>query len=87
MVQVAASVAALVVLVVVVYVIQPWLPAFTLPIPQLPTLNVAIPRISLPQVPTSVSEIGMWSWVAIGVFLSWAVIAPLVIYLASSDER
>jgi len=86
-VQVAASVAALIVLVVVANVIQPWLPAFTLPIPQLPTLNVAIPRISLPQVPTSVSEIGMWSWVAIGVFLSWAVIAPLVIYLASSEER
>ena len=83
-VQVAASIAALVVLVLVAYVIRPWLPAFTLPVPKLPVLNVAIP---LPEVPASLSDVGMWTWVAIAVFFSWAVIAPLVIYFATSDER
>jgi hypothetical protein len=86
-VQVAASVAALAVLVVVAYVIRPWLPAFTLPLPRLPALNVAMPRIALPEAPASLSDVGMWTWVAVAVVLSWAVIAPLVIYFATSEEE
>jgi hypothetical protein len=86
-VQVAASVAAVIVLVLAAYALRPWLPAFSFSLPDLPRVNVSIPRISLPEVPASISDIGMWAWVAIGVFLSWAVIAPLVIYFATSDER
>ena len=86
-VQVAASVAALFVIVLTAYAIRPWLPAFTLGLPELPTLSVSLPRITLPEVPSSISEIGLWSWVAIGAFLSWAVIAPLVIYFATAEEK
>lgn len=86
-VQVAASVAALVVIVVTAYAIRPWLPAFTFGLPELPTLSVSLPRIALPEVPSSISEIGLWSWMAIGAFLSWAVIAPLVIYFATAEEK
>jgi hypothetical protein len=86
-VQVAASVAALVVIAAAIYVIRPWLPGFTFPLPELPALNVSLPRVTLPEVPASISEVGMWTWVAIAVVLSWAVIAPLVIYLATSEEE
>ena len=86
-VQGVAAVAALVVIVVAAYAIAPWLPAFTFPLPEIPSLNVSLPTISLPAVPTSLSEIGMWAWVAIALFLSWAVIAPLVIYLATAEEK
>ena len=86
-VQVAASIVALVVIAAASYAVRPWMPAFRFPRPEWPALNVSVPHISLPDVPSSISDLGMWSWVAIAIFLSWAVIAPLVIYFATSDER
>jgi hypothetical protein len=86
-VQVVASLAALVVLAAAISVVRPWLPAFTFPRPELPALNVSLPHVTLPEVPASISEVGMWTWVVIAVVLSWAVIAPLVIYFATSEEE
>jgi hypothetical protein len=86
-VQVAASLAALAAIAAAIYVIGPWLPGLTFPRAALPALNVSLPRVTLPDVPASVSEVGMWTWVVIAVVLSWAVIAPLVIYFATSEEE
>ena len=86
-VQVAASLVALVVVAAALYAIRPWLSGVTFPFPELRALNVPLPRITLPEVPASIAEVGMWTWVAIAVLLSWAVIAPLVIYFATSEEE
>ena len=74
--QVLAGVAAVVALVGVFYAAAPWLSDFNFTAPVLPSLELG--SLELP----TLAELGLWGWVAIIAFLTWAVISPLVIYLA-----
>ncbi len=85
-VQVAASIAALAVLVSIGYVASPLLASLSFSLATLPfAFSLPLMDFSLPEVP-AVRELGLWSWMAIGVFVTWAVVTPLAIYFASAEE-
>jgi hypothetical protein len=90
-IQLVASAAAVVVLVTLSYALAPWLTHVNIPrleigLPswEMPSFAVssAVPSFELPIMAT----LGMWGWLAIGAFVTWAVIAPLVIYLAVVED-
>ena len=82
-VQVASTAAAALLVIGLCYATAPWLANLSIPRPELPQL----PPIDLQalRIPT-VAELGMWGWAAIAAFVTWAVIAPLVIYLAVVED-
>lgn len=88
-VQIAAAIVTLVATASLAYAAAPFLPAFSFSLPTLPVW-FSLPElpafeIGLPEIPP-LQELGPWWWLGIGAFLTWAVIAPLAIYFAISDE-
>ena len=84
-VHVAATAAAALVVIGLCYALVPWLASLSLPrfelptLPELPSLNASL------RVPT-VTDLGLWGWAAVAAVVTWAVLAPLVIYLADAED-
>jgi len=79
-VQTAGAIVAAIAVVAVFYVSAPWLTMWIATAPELPSFE--LPAISLP----SLASPGMWRWVAIAALITWAVIAPLAVYLAVAED-
>ena len=88
-VQVAAAIVAFVATAAFASIAAPLLPTFSFSLPTLPAW-FALPKLptidlSLPEVPP-LQQLGRWWWLGIAAFLTWAVIAPLAIYFAISED-
>jgi hypothetical protein len=79
-VHAAASIAALAVMVSVLYVAGPWVRTFSFSLPALPSIPFTLPEMS------SIRELGPWARVAIGMLITWGIVAPIAIYFATAEE-
>ena len=79
-VQAVAMVALVVALSAVAYITAPLLLSLTSTVAELP--HPGLPSISMPDIP----QLGIWRTVAIAAAITWLLVAPLVFYLAGSED-